>query len=74
MGMARSGCAVCAGWRPRPVSGQQLAEARRWMVADAYERIGKSGTRIDVIQLGGHDERVHRRGALAAAIAAGEQP
>ena len=32
------------------------------------------GLRIDVVELGGLDQRVHHGGALAAAIGAGEQP
>ena len=44
------------------------------MIGDAGEHVGEPGLRIDVVELGGLDQRVDRRGALAAAIGAGEQP
>ena len=44
------------------------------MIGDAGEHVGEPGLRIDVVELGRVDQRVHDRGALAAAIGAGEQP
>ena len=44
------------------------------MVGDAGEHVGKPGLRIDVVELGRGDQGVHRRGTLAAAIGAREQP
>ena len=44
------------------------------MIGDAGEHVGEPGLRGDVIELGGGDQGVHRRGALAAAVGAGEQP
>lgn len=44
------------------------------MVGDTGQHVGEPGAGIDVVQLGGGDERIHRRGAFAAAIAAGEHP
>ena len=38
------------------------------MAGDAGEHIGEPRLRIDVVQLGGDDETVHRRSALPAAI------
>ena len=45
-----------------------------WQRRDAPEVIGEPGLRVDVVELGGADEGVHRRGALAAAVRTGEQP
>jgi hypothetical protein len=44
------------------------------MIADLSEHVGKPGAWIDVVQLGGHHERVDGSGALSTAIGAGEQP
>jgi hypothetical protein len=44
------------------------------MIGDAGEDIGKPGLRIDVVELGGPDERVHQRRPFGAALRAGEQP
>ena len=56
-----------------PVPMQEFAHPREPQVGDAGEDIGKPGLRVDVVELGGDDEGVHRRGALAAAVGAGEQ-
>jgi hypothetical protein len=57
-----------------PVPRQQFAQARCRVVGDAGQHVREPCARIDVVELRGDDERVHRRGALAAAIGAGEQP
>ena len=44
------------------------------MLSDPAQDIGQPGLRIDVVQLGGDDERIHCRGALSAAIGSCEQP
>ena len=44
------------------------------MLGDALEHIGQPGLRVDLIELGGPDQRVEDGGALAAAIRATEQP
>ena len=44
------------------------------MIGDAGEHIGQPGLRIDVVELGRVNQRQHGRGALAAAIGAGEEP
>ena len=41
---------------------------------DAPEDIGEPRLRVDVVELGGADQGVHRRGALAASVGAAEQP
>ena len=43
-------------------------------IRDPAEDIGEPGLRIDVVELGGADEGVHRRRAHAAAVRAAEQP
>ena len=44
------------------------------MIVDAGEHVGEPGLRIDVVEPGGLDQRVHDGRALAAAVGAGEQP
>ena len=41
---------------------------------DSVEDVGEPGLRIDIVELGGADEGVHRRRPHAAAVGAGEQP
>ena len=57
-----------------PVPRQQLVEPALRHVGDAGEDVGEPGLRIDVVELGGDDQRVHEGGALGAAVGAGEQP
>ena len=57
-----------------PVPGQQLIEPGSGMLGDAGEDDGKPGLRVDVIKLGGGDQRVDRCGAFATAVGTGEQP
>ena len=72
---------VKAGLRDRglvpggfPVPGQQLVQPGVRQRRDAPAGIGQPSLRVDIVELGGADESVHRRGALAAAVGAGEQP
>ena len=44
------------------------------MIVDPAEHVGKPSLRIDVVQLGGLDQREHRGGPFPAPIGAGEQP
>jgi len=44
------------------------------MVVDPVEHLGQPGTRIDVVEFGGDDERVHGYGTLTTTIGTGEQP
>ena len=41
---------------------------------DAGEDVGEPGLRIDIVELGGLDQRVDDRGALPTAVGAAEQP
>ena len=43
-------------------------------LGDAGEDVGEPGLRVDVVEFGGADERVHHRRPLAATIGAGEEP
>ena len=44
------------------------------MIGDATQGVGEPGLRVDAVELGRLDQGKHCRGALAAAIRAGEQP
>ena len=44
------------------------------MISDPGEHVGEPGLGIDVVELGRVEQRQHDRGALAAAIGAGEEP
>ena len=44
------------------------------MVVDATKDIGEPGLRINVVETGGLDQRVHDGGAIPAAVGASEQP
>ena len=57
-----------------PVPGQEFVEPALRRPGDAAEDIGEPGLRVDVVELGGADEGVHRRRPRAAAVGAGEQP
>ena len=57
-----------------PVPGEEFFEPGLRRLRDPAEDIGEPGLRIDVVELGGADEGVHRRGPHAAAVRAGEQP
>ena len=57
-----------------PVPRQQLVYPGVRQLSDAGEHIGEPSLRVDIVELGGGDEGVHRRGALAAAVGAAGQP
>ena len=57
-----------------PVPGQQFGDAVDRVVGDAGEHVAQPGLRIEAVELGGLDQRVDGRGALAAGVGAGEQP
>ena len=44
------------------------------MIIDPAQHVGEPGLRIDVVELGRGDQRVHRGGALVAAIGTSQQP
>jgi len=49
-------------------------EALDRVIGDAAQDVGEPGLGIDAVEFGGTDQRVDRRGALAATVGAGEQP
>ena len=51
-----------------------LVEALRRLIGDAGEHVGEPGLRVDVVHLGGDDQRVHGGGPVAAAVGAGIYP
>jgi hypothetical protein len=57
-----------------PVPGQELIEVVDIVIIDAQQHVGKPSLGIDVVELGGMDQRQHDRGAPAATIGSGEQP
>lgn len=71
---AISGCLVVQHPAGLPVPGQQRVDPAGWMRGDPAEHVSQPDLRIDIVQLGGDDQRLHRRGALAAAVGAREQP
>ena len=44
------------------------------MLGDVGEHVGEPSLRLDIIELGGLDQRVKHGGAVAAAVGAAEQP
>jgi len=58
----------------RPVPRQELVEPCGGVICDAGEDIGEPCLRVDIVELGGLDQRVDDGGALTATIRAAEQP
>src|SRR5271156_4339949 len=57
-----------------PVPGQKLVQPVDSVVVDTGEHVGEPGLRIDVVELGGHDQSGHHRGAFGSAIGTGKEP
>ena len=57
-----------------PVPGQEFVDALGWVIRQAGEHVGEPGLRIDVVELGGGNERVEGRCPSAAFVRAGECP
>ena len=57
-----------------PVPGQEFVNALGGVIRQTSQDVGEPGLRIDVIELGGGDQRVDRSGAPAAFVGAGEGP
>jgi hypothetical protein len=49
-------------------------QARRRMIGNASQYVGEPGARIDVVEFGGNNERIHCCCPLTAAVAAGKPP
>ena len=59
---------------PAPIPGQQLVNALGGVIRQAGEHVGEPGLRVDIVELGGRDQRVDGSGAPAAFVGAGEGP
>jgi hypothetical protein len=59
---------------PAPIPGQQLVDMLGWMIGQACEHVGEPGLWIDVVELGGGDQRVDGSGAPTAFVGACEGP
>ena len=57
-----------------PMLGEKFRQTGLRLLGDAVEDVGELGLGVDVVELGGADERVHHRCPLAAAIGAREEP
>ena len=55
-----------------PVPGEELVKAVLRLLCDAGEDVGEPSLEVDVVELGGVDQSLHHRRALAAAIGARE--
>jgi len=56
------------------VPGQQLVQPSSRVIGNPAQHVGEPSLWIDIVELGGGDQGVHRRSPLAAAIGAGEEP
>src|SRR4051794_26885655 len=57
-----------------PIPWQQFSNPVLRHVCDASEHIGQPCLRIDVVELGRHDQRGHGRRPVSAALGTGEEP
>ena len=57
-----------------PGPGEEFFELALRRLREPTENISELGVRIDVVELGGVDQPVHRRRAHAATVRAAEQP
>ena len=57
-----------------PGPGEEILEPSCGMIGQAGEDVGEPGLRVDAVELGGFDERVHGGRTFATAIGAGEGP
>jgi hypothetical protein len=67
-----SGGSEVVGCRLAPVPGEEIVETGSWVIGDPAEHVCEPG--IDLVELCRLYERVHRCGALAAAVIVGEEP
>jgi hypothetical protein len=57
-----------------PIPGQQRRQVGDLVIGNPGQHVGKPSLGVDAIEPGRLNQRQHDRGALAAAIGAGEQP
>ena len=58
----------------RPIPGQEFVDPPGGMILQSRQDIGEPSLRVDVVELGGFDERVDGGGATAAVIRSCEYP
>ncbi len=56
-----------------PIPWQQFGKPALWDVGDAAEHVGEPSQRIDVIELGRHDQRGDGGSPVGATFGAGEE-
>ena len=44
------------------------------MIGNARQHVSEPGAWIDIVQFGGDDQRIHRRGPIATTVGTREQP
>ena len=59
---------------PVPIPGQELGDPLGRMIGQPSKQIREPGLRVDVVELGGLDQRVDGGGTAAAFVGAGEGP
>lgn len=74
MGDGRHGSSGRLQVRRFPLPWQQFRKSALRDVGDAGENVGQPGLRIDVVELGRHNERGHGCRSVGAAFGAGEEP
>lgn len=57
-----------------PIPRKEGSKAGNWVIGDSTEHVCEPKLWIDIIELGGLDQCVHGRGALATTLGAGEEP
>ena len=73
MGTRGSGCLIDPG-EDSPPPGEQLLEALGRVLSDAGQHVSQPGLRIDLVELGRHDQRRNGGSSIGASFGAGEQP
>ena len=70
---ARRSCCQ-SGRGGAPVPRQQVIDPVDGVIGDARQHVGEPGSRIDIVELCGLNQRVHEGSPLAATLRAGEEP
>src|SRR4051794_29527332 len=56
-----------------PVPRQEFVQALGWVVGQSLQHVGQPGVRVDLIELGGLNQRVERRRTPPTRVRAGER-
>ena len=59
---------------PGPAPWQEFNDTAHWMIGNPCENVTEAGLRNEAVELGGLDQGIDRRRALATQIGACEQP